>query len=969
MAAGSSNQVHHLKVTIKGIKPPVWRRVLVGSTATLAELHDVIQAAFGWWGYHLHEFEIAGVRYGVADDEDWGEPPRDEHRARLNKVAPAGRRFTYTYDFGDNWIHVIEVEKVEPAVPGLSYPTLVGGRRACPPEDCGGPWRYPDLLAALADPEDEEHDEVLEWVGGSFDPEAFDPAGLVSSAAGGRNIATLSAYADGTDGFTVGAVQDGAGLAFRVQDGDNYWKLVASTSLNKWQLYKTVAGNETLVASTAAGTCCTPGQQLKISHIGSAIAVWIDGDAALQTSDAALASAAAAGPYTPGTGTARFDNVWSASLTPGVNDGYNRADSTTTLGTSGSGHTYTVLAGTWGISTNSAYLVSASGTNNMAVTNGAPDAVIKFTTPVAQNNIGAVFRVVDANNFWSLRATPSYTTWSLYKTVNGTQTFMGNTGGTTCCNSLQTVMIETAGANITVSVNSTQYLRVTDATHAEASQAGLYASATGTGRLDNFSVDALGAGVTASVYDRDGNLTKAVDANNRVTRYTYSAAGELTDTTRPDNSVLRTVYDDNGNITQQRDGADHATTYSYDPLDQIDTVTDPLGRVTRYSHDPAGQVTGIAAPGGTCTTPKSACTTLSYDAAGQLTAIDYSDSTPDVTYTYDRLGRTDLMVDGTGTTDTDYDSLGRITRVTDGQSQQVTYGYNLAGLPTTITYPANKTVTRGYDDAGNLTSITDWLANQTTFGYDPNGNLNQRTNPNGVTTTYGYTKADQVATIIHRTATAELTRFAYTRDEVGNIETVTQNGVSQLSQGYTYNALNQISNVKPANNLPAGDPFTYDAADNLTGLPVGTFQAFDTANQLCWTATAAGTNCSTPPSGATTYQYDQRGNRTSRTQAGGPTTTYTYDLANRLTAAGTNNTFTYNGHGLRTRKTVNSTTTNYTWDQAGGIPNLLVDGNDAYIYGPGGQPTARINGTAVTYLHQDHLGSTRLLTDNTVVCV
>lgn len=167
--------VHQLKVTIVGIKPPVWRRVVVPSRSTLAALHDVVQAAFGWWGYHLHEFEIDGVRYGSDDGEDW-DPPEDERRARLDKLTPVGSSFTYTYDFGDNWRHKITVEKVTPADPSMAYPICSAGRRARPPEDCGGVPGYENVLAVLADPADEEHASIREWVGGGFDPEAFDPS-------------------------------------------------------------------------------------------------------------------------------------------------------------------------------------------------------------------------------------------------------------------------------------------------------------------------------------------------------------------------------------------------------------------------------------------------------------------------------------------------------------------------------------------------------------------------------------------------------------------------------------------------------------------------------------------------------------------------------------------------------------------------------------------------------------------------
>ena len=167
--------VYQLKATILDITPPVWRRVVVPSDITLAGLHVVLQAAFGWWDYHLHEFEINGARYGIDDGEGW-QPPKDERCARLSTVAEDGSSFLYVYDFGDNWRHQIVIEKVFVAAPGTRSPACVDGRRACPPEDCGGTWGYQGLLEAMQDAEHEEHDSMLEWVGGQFDPEAFNRA-------------------------------------------------------------------------------------------------------------------------------------------------------------------------------------------------------------------------------------------------------------------------------------------------------------------------------------------------------------------------------------------------------------------------------------------------------------------------------------------------------------------------------------------------------------------------------------------------------------------------------------------------------------------------------------------------------------------------------------------------------------------------------------------------------------------------
>ncbi len=130
----------------------------------------------GWTNSHRHEFEVDGVRYGVPDpDWDMAEVA-DEARVKLFRVAPAGSRFRYSYDFGDGWDHDITVEEVLEPQPGTRYPPCIAGRRACPPEDVGGTWSYNDYLAAIADPSHKDDDRLVEWAGGPFDPEEFDLA-------------------------------------------------------------------------------------------------------------------------------------------------------------------------------------------------------------------------------------------------------------------------------------------------------------------------------------------------------------------------------------------------------------------------------------------------------------------------------------------------------------------------------------------------------------------------------------------------------------------------------------------------------------------------------------------------------------------------------------------------------------------------------------------------------------------------
>jgi hypothetical protein len=168
--------IYQIKVTLEESKPPIWRRLLVPSDITLADLHRIIQAAFGWWDYHLHQFIIAETYFGVPDpDYDDFREMHDESRIRLNQITRReGFAFRYEYDFGDSWLHRVLVEKILPPKPGQGYPLCVKGRRACPPEDVGGMWGYYDFLEAIQDPEHEEHDECLEWIGGEFDPDAFD---------------------------------------------------------------------------------------------------------------------------------------------------------------------------------------------------------------------------------------------------------------------------------------------------------------------------------------------------------------------------------------------------------------------------------------------------------------------------------------------------------------------------------------------------------------------------------------------------------------------------------------------------------------------------------------------------------------------------------------------------------------------------------------------------------------------------
>lgn len=166
--------IHVLRVTLLDVTPPVWRLVRVPSTITLAALHAVLQVAMGWENRHLHQWRVGDDMYGSADEEDWGDDLADEASAVLQDVAAVDSVLLYDYDLGDGWEHLLEVVAVEPYDGSVPPVALLDGARAAPLEDSGGPHGYEHLLDALGDPADEEHEELLAWVGDGFDPEQFD---------------------------------------------------------------------------------------------------------------------------------------------------------------------------------------------------------------------------------------------------------------------------------------------------------------------------------------------------------------------------------------------------------------------------------------------------------------------------------------------------------------------------------------------------------------------------------------------------------------------------------------------------------------------------------------------------------------------------------------------------------------------------------------------------------------------------
>lgn len=174
-ASDSVNEIATVRIELRDTEPPIWREVEVPTSITLKALHDIIQAAMGWFDYHLWEFTIQKQRYGLPMDEDWGTAPRREAaKVRLRDVLkPRKTTIDYLYDFGDSWEHRLTVTRVRAGDPQASYPRYVGGERNAPPEDCGGIPGFYDMLDALADPDHPNYADAKEWAD-DYDPDKID---------------------------------------------------------------------------------------------------------------------------------------------------------------------------------------------------------------------------------------------------------------------------------------------------------------------------------------------------------------------------------------------------------------------------------------------------------------------------------------------------------------------------------------------------------------------------------------------------------------------------------------------------------------------------------------------------------------------------------------------------------------------------------------------------------------------------
>jgi RHS repeat-associated protein len=381
-------------------------------------------------------------------------------------------------------------------------------------------------------------------------------------------------------------------------------------------------------------------------------------------------------------------------------------------------------------------------------------------------------------------------------------------------------------------------------------------------------------------YDDNRNLETVTDAENKTTTYSYDDDDKLIGITRPDSTSVSNDYTDAGRLWKQIDTAGQQTVFTYDPVGRLVTQTDPTGAVTGFGYDPAGNLVLRQDPGGDCTTtPKIGCVTNSYDDANQLIAVDYTDpATADITsVSYDDNGRRLSVTNANSETSSwAWDALGRMTSSAVG-SRTTTYGYDgTSALVDWVQGPSGPAVTRTFDDTGRLTAVNDSASRQAGFGYDADSNWTSTTFPGAVNVdTYGVDNAGRMTTASYAQGATTLASLTFGRNDLGLVTGEDLTDLPGTDSTFGYNDLNQLESINT-------DTFDYDTASNLTVMP-GVVQGFGGGGQLCWTASSGSGDCANPPAGATTFSYDERGNRITETPGDGPETRYSWNQTNLLT--------------------------------------------------------------------------------------
>jgi RHS repeat-associated protein len=487
-------------------------------------------------------------------------------------------------------------------------------------------------------------------------------------------------------------------------------------------------------------------------------------------------------------------------------------------------------------------------------------------------------------------------------------------------------------------------------------------------------------------YDAVNGLTQVEDQRGNATNYAYDVLNRLWKVTPPAAGATGTlyteyVYDAAGNLASRTDPNGNATTWTYDLDGRTTSRTTPVG-TWNYDYDENGNLTALETAAGSSTgTVGDGTITYGYDRMNRLTSTDYSDSTPDVTRTYDLAGRPDTMVDGSGTLTYTHDNADRLTAIArtgggSGLNGTLSYEYDDAGNITSRTLPDSSSSTYGFDDDGRLTTITSAGAT-TTLAYDAAGNLTSTTLPsgNGYVETRSFDRAGRLTAVDNSKAATILSRHASTLDAAGNPTRVqTTRGATDVYDAHEYDARNRLTascfdiGSSPTDCTGAANEigYAYDKVNNRTQEtrvgsvpnPGTTDYTYNSADQLTSSLKSGVT---------TTYSYDGNGNQTA---AGART--FTYDLADRLVSTasgGTTTSYAYDGDGRRVSSSTGGADLRYVWDPLApsGIPELALERDSSgtlvrrYLTGPRGA----LNYTTSSATYWYHRGPLDTVTDVT----
>jgi RHS repeat-associated protein len=481
------------------------------------------------------------------------------------------------------------------------------------------------------------------------------------------------------------------------------------------------------------------------------------------------------------------------------------------------------------------------------------------------------------------------------------------------------------------------------------------------------SKDPLG-NLTQWTYDVAGNRTTEIRPDGGVISYAYDSENRLISTTDPLNQVTQMAYDDAGNMITLTDARGNSYTFTYDQLSRKTSMIYPDGSHEDWTYDAAGNVS-------TYTTRAGQVRTFTYDIRNREILADWSDSTPDVSKTYDAAGRLLTMSSSVSTLTYTHDNANRLLSETQdmagfaGGPKTVSYTYNADGQRASLTYPDGTVVSYTYTARDQMQTISvNGAPPLTTYQYDLAGNRTGKTLENNTSAAYVYDNANRLLTIDHKRNGTSFSRFDYTYNSVGNrtSKTQTDDGFPVRAENYQYDPTDQVTGAEYLENSVVNRTvgYQYDPVGNRQQVTENNQPAAYTANNLNQYSTVDGQ----------TLGYDLNGNLTFVINVPpAPNSSYTYDAQNRMIAAthGAHTaSFLYDPRNRCVARTINGVTTFFTWDDWSLLEDRASTGAllANYIHGAGIDEiliVTRPSPLDTFYHHHDGLGSTVALTDNT----